>query len=199
MALRRHEVAARLDMSVGGVRHLERRGELPSQVQPDGVHVYDEDVVEALARARQSPRAMSTVAAPPQPDGEAAAAAFAMYDDGKGVRQVVRSLKMRPLLARELHAEWLTAGRDLIVPARLRDRIETFLRRPLKGPDDFVGILETVVTWHEDRTRFVFPCAICGRAIEIDADGWENVLRAGACRGWHHIECAAGMPGGSNA
>jgi hypothetical protein len=100
--LSRGETAWCLGTSIGQVRRFEEAGKLHPVIDPDGVRLYDPHEVAAMARTRgREGRKMSTQA------GEVAAAAFALFREGRSLDEVVTSLEREPAEIIELRRYYL--------------------------------------------------------------------------------------------
>jgi hypothetical protein len=118
VGLTRAGVAALLRVSSSTVRRLEERGELHPRVI-DGVHFFDP---EEIHRARAA-RASSAPA-----DGDAAALAFELLDQGVGLRDIVKRCRVTPERARALATEWKKMGSgELVISAEVRAEISRAL------------------------------------------------------------------------
>ena len=110
VGLTRAGAAALLRVSSSTVRRLEERGVLHPRVI-DGVHFFDPLDIHRARTARTS-------TAPT--DGEAAALAFELLDQGVGPRDIVKRCRVTPERARALAIEWkkMSSG-ELVVSAEL--------------------------------------------------------------------------------
>lgn len=78
---------------------------------PDGVHIFDQAEIEALARQRpleDAPRPIGS-------EGEVAAAAFALFKKGVDPRDVVIELEQPPEVIKKLQAAWHLLSDRLII------------------------------------------------------------------------------------
>jgi hypothetical protein len=100
--LRRTEVARRLGVSLTTLRRMEGTHLHPA-TGPDGIHLFDEAEVEAAVITYRGIRARS--AAKPS-DGEIAAAAFELFDNGTSLVDVVKQLQVQPERVGALHRAW---------------------------------------------------------------------------------------------
>jgi hypothetical protein len=118
VGLTRAGVAALLHVSSSTVRRLEERGELHPRVI-DGVHFFDPEEIHRARAARAS-------SAPP--DGDAAAFAFELLDQGVGLRDIVKRCRVTPERARALATEWKKMGSDeLVISAEVRAELSRAL------------------------------------------------------------------------
>ncbi len=119
-SLTRSQVAARLGVGLTTVRRLEKTRRLHPKRGKRGFLFRVEDVDRLRATY---PRHMRPIqeATP----GEIAARAFELFEQGKGLRDVVISLRQSPEAVRELYRQYALSG-DLIVPAEIRQQIERF-------------------------------------------------------------------------
>lgn len=118
VGLTRAGAAALLRVSSSTVRRLEERGVLHPQVV-DGVHVFDAEEVRRAQFARPS-------SAPT--DGDAAALAFQLLDQGLNMRDIVKRCRVTPERARTLATEWKKMGNgELVVSVEVRAEISRAL------------------------------------------------------------------------
>jgi len=111
VGLTRSGVAALLGVSPSTVRRLEGRGVLHPRVI-DGVHFFDPQEIHR-ARVARAPSAPT--------DGEAAALAFELLDQGAGLRDIVKRCRVTPERARVLATEWKKMGSgELVISAEVR-------------------------------------------------------------------------------
>jgi chromosome segregation ATPase len=82
---------------------MEEARQLRSVVGPHGAHLYDTADIEALAQARLAAGARTR-----KPLGEIAADAFALFEQGYSVQDVVKKLRQSPELIRRLLQDYLT-------------------------------------------------------------------------------------------
>jgi hypothetical protein len=97
----RREAAERLGVTEGRIRQLERQGDLHAVRRPDGRYALDRDEVDrlALARLERRPR-------PVRDEGQLAALAFALFDEGTDLRIAVRTLRVPPSTVDRLYLDW---------------------------------------------------------------------------------------------
>jgi hypothetical protein len=118
VGLTRAGAAALLCVSSSTIRRLEERGELHPRVV-DGVHFFDPEEIHRARTARAS-------SAPP--DGDAAALAFELLDQGVGLRDIVKRCRVTPERARALASEWKKMGSgELVISAEVRAEISRAL------------------------------------------------------------------------
>jgi len=118
VGLTRAGAAALLRVSSSTVRRLEERGVLHPRVI-DGVHFFDPLDIHRARTARTS-------TAPT--DGEAAALAFELLDQGVGPRDIVKRCRVTPERARALAIEWKKMGSgELVVSAEVGGELSRVL------------------------------------------------------------------------
>lgn len=119
--LTRAEVAKALGCSVASVRRMEGTTLHPTQ-DAEGIHRFDPLEVIHLLRDR------SAAAVDPSREGERDARVFDLLDAGKGVREIVTTLRLPIAVVLKLSDQWKEAGRrDLIVPPACRAELERCL------------------------------------------------------------------------
>jgi hypothetical protein len=136
VGLTRAGVAALLHISSSTVRRLEERGELHPRVI-DGVHFFDPEEIHRarVARASSAPT-----------DGDAAALAFELLDQGAGLRDIVKRCRVTPERARVLATEWKKMGSgELVVGAAVRAEIARALGAHLPSCDALLRAVRDVV------------------------------------------------------
>jgi hypothetical protein len=118
VGLTRAGAAALLCVSSSTIRRLEERGELHPRVI-DGVHFFDPEEIHR-ARTARAPSA--------PPDGDAAALAFELLDQGASLRDIVKRCRVTPERARALATEWkkMSSG-ELVISAEMRAEISRAL------------------------------------------------------------------------
>ena len=118
VGLTRAGAAALLRVSSSTIRRLEERGELHPRVI-DGVHFFDPEEIHR-ARTARAPSA--------PPDGDAAALAFELLDQGASLRDIVKRCRVTPERARALATEWKKMGSgELVISAEVRAEISRAL------------------------------------------------------------------------
>lgn len=137
VGLTRAGAAALLRVSSSTVRRLEERGVLHPHVI-DGVHFFDPEEIHRARAAR-------TTNAPT--DGDAAALAFELLDQGGGLRDVVKRCRVTPERARSLATEWKRMGSgELIISAQVRAEISRALGGlPLPSSEALLRAVRAVV------------------------------------------------------
>lgn len=119
--LTRAEVAKALGCSIPTVRRMEGTTLHPRE-GADGVHRFDPLEVLHLIHER------SARAVDPSKVGERDARVFEMLDAGKGVREIVTTLRLPVDVVLKLSDQWRDAGRrDLVVPPACRAELEHYL------------------------------------------------------------------------
>ena len=137
VGLTRAGAAALLRVSSSTVRRLEMRGVLHPHVV-DGVHFFDPQEIHRARTARTS-------TAPT--DGEAAALAFELLDQGVGLRDIVKRCRVTPERARALAIEWKKMGSgELVVSAEVGAELSRVLSGVrLPSCDALLRAVRTVV------------------------------------------------------
>lgn len=137
VGLTRAGAAALLRVSSSTVRRLEERGVLHPHVI-DGVHFFDPDEIHRARAARAT-------SAPT--DGDAAALAFELLDQGVGLRDVVKRCRVTPERARALATEWQKMGSgELVISAEVRAEISrAFDGLPLPSCEALLRAVRAVV------------------------------------------------------
>jgi hypothetical protein len=145
VGLTRAGAAALLRVSSSTVRRLEERGVLHPRVI-DGVHFFDTEEIHRARTARAS-------SAPT--DGEAAALAFELLDQGVGMRDIVKRCRVTPERARTLAAEWKKMGNgELVISAEVRAEISrAFGGMRLPSCDVLLRAVRTVILERDDLER----------------------------------------------
>jgi DNA-binding transcriptional MerR regulator len=144
VGLTRAGAAALLRVSPSTVRRLEERGELHPRVI-DGVHFFDPEEIHR-ARTARAPSA--------PPDGDAAALAFELLDQGVGLRDIVKRCRVTPERARALAAEWKKMGSgELVIGAEVRTEIARALGMPALSPNALLRAVRDVVQDRDEMER----------------------------------------------
>ena len=116
--LTRTEAAKRLDTTIAGIRRLEGKTLFPETIA--GIERFRPSEIAAILES-QSPLSKPVSPKPGRPRwrnfGEEAAAVFALFAEGKGLREIVTSLRVCPERVRTLYHHWIT---DLETGERLR-------------------------------------------------------------------------------
>lgn len=119
--LTRAEVAKALGCSVPTIRRLEGKTLHPTE-DSEGVHRFDPLEVIHLVRDR------SAQAVDSSKEGERDARVFELLDVGKGVREIVTTLRLPVEVVLKISDQWREAGRrDLVVPPACRVELERCL------------------------------------------------------------------------
>ena len=181
------EAGARLaDVSISQLRRLVSEGIISARKRDDGRYEFERALLHGYAL--RDPEA-SMPRAPTE--GELAAAAAALFNDGKHPREVVVALKKPIEVVRRLHDAWVTLGRDLVVPAQVREQVEKLVRRPI----DATTLHDVLVELARDRLelhRFTYPCSVCRQPMQATADGvWKWILQHDVLEAWRHTTCTA--------
>jgi DNA-binding transcriptional MerR regulator len=136
VGLTRAGVAALLGVSSSTVRRLEERGVLHPHVI-DGVHFFDPEEIHRarVARASSAPT-----------DGEAAALAFELLDQGAGLRDIVKRCRVTPERARVLATEWKQMGSgELVISAEVRAELSRALYVRIASGDALLRAVRNVI------------------------------------------------------
>lgn len=151
--LRRTEAARLLGVSKSTVRRMEGTALTPV-VGPKNVHLFQEEEVRAIVVTRRAHVAMPTNA------GDVAADAFALFDDGFHVVDVVKQLRVSPDIIETLYERWARLRSMLVLSAEVRSDIATVLMgwddKSLKTAADVVTFLKRWMIDESCRT-----CAEC--------------------------------------
>lgn len=135
--LTRAEVAALLRCSISSVRRLE--GDvLHPIVGPDGVHRFDPAEVARVASER------SVRPVDGSKEGERDARVFEALEEGKGLREIVTTLRLPVDLANRLHAAWMKMGSngDMILSSERIAKLSATLGVKIKRPADLVEVVQ---------------------------------------------------------
>jgi hypothetical protein len=131
--LTRADAAALLHCSVSSVRRLE--GDvLHPIVGPDGVHRFDPAELARVARDRSASPVDGSR------EGERDARVFEALDEGKGLREIVTTLRLPVDLVTKLHAAWVKMGsnHDMILSSERLAKLASLLGGSIKHPADLV-------------------------------------------------------------
>jgi hypothetical protein len=116
--LTRTEAAKRLGTTIAGIRRLEGKTLFPENIA--GIERFRPSEIAAILESR-SPLSKPVSPKPRRPRwrnlGEEAAAVFALFAEGKDLREIVASLRVCPERVRTLYHHWIT---DLEAGERLR-------------------------------------------------------------------------------
>jgi hypothetical protein len=131
--LTRADAAALLRCSISSVRRLEGDALHPI-VGPDGVHRFDPAEIARLASSR-SPLPIDGSKA-----GERDARVFEAFEEGKGLREIVTTLRLPVDLVSKLHASWQKMGsnQDMILSSERLAQLRSALGFDVKRPTDLV-------------------------------------------------------------
>jgi hypothetical protein len=150
LAGRRQPCHAHSDEDAQGQRSILRgirRSGAALRRGPDGVHIFDQTEIEALARQRpleDGPRAAAS-------EGELAAAAFALFKKGVDPRDVVIELEQPPGVIKRLLAEWHLMGDRLILGEETMKVLDRMCGARLLDEDILLAIYnddhEALATW----------------------------------------------------
>lgn len=131
--LTRADVAALLHCSISSVRRLE--GDvLHPIVGADGVHRFDPTELARVASHRSSRSVDGSK------EGERDARVFEALEEGKGLREIVTTLRLPADLVSRLHASWLKMGshQDMILSSDRLAQLRAALDAEVKRPADLV-------------------------------------------------------------
>ena len=91
-------------------------------------------------------RARTARATSAPPDGDAAALAFELLDQGAGLRDIVKRCRVTPERARALAAEWKKmGGGELVISAEVRTEIARALGMPVLSPNALLRAVRDLV------------------------------------------------------
>ena len=140
--LTRADVAALLRCSISSVRRLEGDALHPI-VGADGVHRFDPAEVARVAGQR------TTHLVEGSKEGERDARVFEALEEGKGLREIVTTLRLPADLASKLYASWLKMGsnQDMILSRERLAQLRSALGVDVKRPADLVD----EVRWHVEQ------------------------------------------------
>lgn len=127
----RAQASALAGVSKTTLRRLEREGAITPQKNAQGWHLYHVEELTEVRRTRvvsaQGQHGQGEPSAVPDPGGQRAAEAFALFDQGHSPSDVVQALRMPPAEVKTWHAWWgQMTGRGLWVS-------EVTLERMLRG------------------------------------------------------------------
>lgn len=131
--LTRADAAALLHCSISSVRRLE--GDLLHPiVGPDGVHRFDPAELARVAGHRLARPVDGSK------EGERDARVFEALEEGKGLREIVTTLRLPADLASRLHASWLKMGshQDMVLSSERLGQLRSALGINIKRPADLV-------------------------------------------------------------
>jgi len=150
--LTRADAAALLRCSISSVRRLEGDALHPI-VGPDGVHRFDPAEIARLASSR-SPLPING-----SKEGERDARVFEAFEQGKGLREIVTTLRLPADLVSKLHASWHKMGtnQDMILSsdrlAQLRSVLGFDVRRPADLVDEVRWLTEQCNALEVERNK----------------------------------------------
>lgn len=164
--LRRTEAARLLGVSKSTLRRMEGTALTPV-VGPKNVHLFQEEEVRAIVVTRRAHVTMPTNA------GDVAADAFALFDDGVHVVDVVKQLRVAPDVIESLYERWARLRSMLLLSAETRYEIATVLMgwddKSIKTAADIVTFLkrwmidESCRTCSECHTAMASFCRSCAK------------------------------------
>ena len=131
--LTRADAAAMLRCSISSVRRLE--GDvLHPIVGADGVHRFDPTELARVASHRLARPVDGSK------EGERDAQVFEAFEEGKGLREIVTTLRLPADLVSRLHAPWLKMGsqQDMILSSERLRQLRSALHIDVKRPVDLV-------------------------------------------------------------
>lgn len=131
--LTRAEAAALLRCSISSVRRLEGDALHPI-VGADGVHRFDPAEIARLAGAR------SALPVGGSKEGERDAQVFEAFEQGKGLREIVTTLRLPVDLVSKLHASWQKMGsnQDMILSSERLAQLSSALGFDVRRAADLV-------------------------------------------------------------
>ncbi|MFW5920887.1 MAG: hypothetical protein ACOCUS_03525 [Polyangiales bacterium] len=164
-------------------------------VDDNGVHRFDPAEVAAEASRRRSAessaektgtggRDVGGAAA----DGELAAAAFALFADGKHPTEVVIQLREPPRRVALLHEQWTRMMDGVVLGPEVFSKLSRRLGRPVSR-DDLGDVLCDLLDDHDKLERFTYPCCVCGEPIQAGPREWDVVSASGELADWGHGRC----------
>jgi hypothetical protein len=150
--LTRAEAAALLRCSISSVRRFEDDALHPI-VGPDGVHRFDPAEIARLASSR------SPLPVHGSKEGERDARVFEAFEEGKGLREIVTTLRLPVDLVSNLHDSWQKMGsnQDMILSserlAQLRSALGFDVKRPVDLVDEVQWLTEQRNTLETERNK----------------------------------------------
>lgn len=135
--LTRAEAAALLHCSISSVRRLEGDA-LHPVVGADGVHRFDPTELARVASHRLARPVDGSR------EGERDAQVFEALEEGKGLREIVTTLRLPADLASKLHATWLKMGshQDMILSSERLAQLRSILHTDIKRPADLIDEIQ---------------------------------------------------------
>jgi hypothetical protein len=189
VGLTRAGAAALLCVSSSTVRRLEERGVLHPRIV-DGIHFFDPAEIHR-ARAERASGAPT--------DGEAAALAFELLDQGAGLREVVKRCRVPPERARALAIDWKKMGSgELVISAEIRAEISRVLGVRILSSDALLRAVRDIVL-ERDRLEREFAEMQEERNAAEDLLGSEQLRELYAARERARSSAAADPPGDSTS
>jgi hypothetical protein len=152
--LSRPQVAALLSMTEGEVRRLDG-DRLHPHKGADGGWLYRPEEVAGILRQfllATSPGSGGGVDMVTSAEGGIAADAFSRFEKGEGAARVVISMRLNPMLVRDLRRTYDGMTRELTVSAADRHEIERLVGRPIAGARDIVAIIAQIARSSPGRT-----------------------------------------------
>jgi len=150
--LTRADAAALLRCSISSVRRLEGDALHPI-VGADGVHRFDPAEIARLGGSR------SPLPVHGSKEGERDARVFEAFEEGKGLREIVTTLRLPVDLVSKLHASWQKMGsnQDMILSserlAQLRSALGFDVRRPADLVEEVQWLTEQCNTLEAERNK----------------------------------------------
>jgi hypothetical protein len=131
--LTRANAAALLRCSISSVRRLEGDALHPI-VGSDGIHRFDPAEIARLASSR------SPLPVDGSKEGERDARVFEAFEEGKGPREIVTTLRLPVDLVSKLHTSWQKMGgnQDMILSSERLAQLRAALGFDVKRPGDLV-------------------------------------------------------------
>lgn len=164
--LRRTEAARLLGVSKSTLRRMEGTALRPV-VGPKNVHLFQEEEVRAVVVTRRAHVGVQGNC------GDVAADAFALFDAGVDVVDVVKQLRVSPDVIEGLYERWAKLRSMLLLSAEVRSEIATVLMgwddKSLKTAADIVTFLkrwmidESCRSCSRCRTEMAAFCPSCAR------------------------------------
>lgn len=153
--LRRAEAARLLQVSVSTLRRMDER--LEPFVDEQGVHYYDARRIEA-ARATVKQTVTTKLHDPHGIDGEIAASAFDIFEQGRGAVDAVRELRAHPDAIERLFKQWARMKNSLVLDGDELEQITHDAVVTLRlDPDTRALSAEDVVGWFMQMTDQARP------------------------------------------
>lgn len=156
-SLTRSKVAERLGVSLTTLRRMEGK-QLHPQTGPGGVRLFDSMEVESVSvkmrKTGDPDRAM-------EEEGEMAAEALGLFDEGLNPVDVVIRTKFLPQTVQQIHRWWIEMRSHLVITDMHRNRIEKLLLADKHRPGEWklkngYEVYQAIVKIAEDK-----PCSLC--------------------------------------